>query len=73
MSMERLTKRAFDAVVYVGPDAQYQSTGDTAAEMSPQEIRNALKRLADYEDTGLTPEQIMELKDEVGRIYTALV
>lgn len=73
MNMERLTKWAFDAVVYVGPDAQYQSTGDTAAEMTPAEIRTALKRLAEYEDTGLTPAEIMEVKDEVERIYTALV
>lgn len=70
--MERLTKRVFDAVVYVGPDTQYQSTGDTAAEMNPQEIRNALQRLADYEDTGMTPEEIMEIRAEIERIYTAL-
>ena len=71
--MERFTKRAFDAVTYIGPGVQYTETGDIPAEMTPAEVRAALHRLADYEDTGLTPEQIVDMRDELQRIYTALV
>lgn len=62
--MERITRRAYEAVVYIGPDAQYQTTGDIPAEMSAPAIRAAMHRLADYEDTGLEPEQIKNLANE---------
>ena len=59
--MERFTKRAGDTVAYIGPGAQYPETGDIPAEMTAGEIRAALKRLAAYEDTGLTPDEINKL------------
>lgn len=31
------------------------------------------ERLAEYEDTGKTPAEIAEMRDELERIYTALV
>lgn len=34
--------------------------------------REILATLAAYEDTGMTPEQIVEMRDELERIYTAL-
>lgn len=34
-------------------------------------LRDALNRLAAYEDTGLTPEEIIVVKNIVGRIATA--
>lgn len=30
------------------------------------------ERLAEYEDTGLTPAEIVEMRNELERIYTAL-
>lgn len=62
--MERFTRRAHTAVVYIRPEAQYQDTGDIPAEMSTPAIRAAIHRLAEYEDTGLTPEQITILASD---------
>lgn len=60
--MERLTKTIItpqrEVIVYT--KGKYEDT--TGAEMEYQDIRKVLKRLARYEDTGLTPEQIMKLK-----------
>lgn len=59
--MERITKRAgATTVIYDGEHRQYDG-GDIAAEMSTAGIRDALCRLAAYEDTGLTPEEIAVL------------
>lgn len=57
--MGRLTKRAGGTVVYAGGYKQYEG-GDIPAEVSPQGVRELLVRLAEYEDTGLTPEQCAE-------------
>lgn len=62
--MERFTKRAIDAVVYTGPDAQYPDTGDIAAELTTRAVRTILFQLAAYEDTGLTPEHVNEMRDD---------
>lgn len=32
----------------------------------------AIEHLSKYEDTGMTPEEIMEMRAEIERIYTAL-
>lgn len=55
--MERLTKRINGVVTYIGKENSYD-TGQIAAEMNTAARREILGRLADYEDTGLTPEQI---------------
>lgn len=61
--MERLIRiikaRGESVVVYT--KGRYEDT--TAGEMRSDDIRNVMKRLHEYEDTGLTPEQIMELKE----------
>lgn len=56
--MERLTRPTFDnAAVYIGQFKNYD-TGDIAAEMSVAAIRECVYRLAEYESTGLMPEDI---------------
>lgn len=57
--MERLTKRINDVVTYIGTKNEYD-TGMIAAETasSVAAVREILLRLAAYEDTGLTPEEI---------------
>lgn len=61
--MERLTRtinvRGNSIVVYT--KGKYEDT--TAAEMRNEDIREVMKKLAEYERTKLTPEQIRELKD----------
>ncbi len=61
--MERLTKviTAYGKTVVVYTRGKYEDT--TAGEMEHKDIRNVMKCLSEYEDTGLTPEQIRELKE----------
>lgn len=61
--MERLTKviNACGKTVVVYTRGKYEDT--TTGEMRHEDIRNVMRRLSDYEDTGLTPEQIRELKE----------
>lgn len=61
--MERLTKviNACGKTIVVYTRGKYEDT--TAGEMEHKDIRNVMKRLSDYEETDLTPEQIMELKE----------
>lgn len=61
--MERLTKEIVtkQGKVVVYTEGKYNDT--TAGEMECCDIRNVLRQLSDYENTGLTPEQIRELKD----------
>lgn len=62
-SMERLTKEIVtkQGKVVVYTKGKYKDT--TAAEMECCDIRNVLRKLSGYENTGLTPPQIMELKE----------
>lgn len=60
--MKRLTMRlsADDkdkSAAYVGQHKQYE-TGDVPCELNTAAVREVLCRLAEYEDTGLTPEQV---------------
>ena len=61
--MERLTKviDACGKTVVVYTRGKYEDT--TAGEMEHKDIRNVMKHLSAYEDTGLTPEQIRELAE----------
>lgn len=61
--MERLTKviNACGKTVVVYTRGKYKDT--TAGEMEHKDIRNVMKHLSDYEDTGLTPAKIWELKE----------
>lgn len=61
----RLTKRIYagDTEVICFTEGQYGDT-TTAAEMGYKDIRKCMRALAEYEDTGLTPERIKELKEK---------
>lgn len=67
--MERLTDTINGVVVYVGPGNEFKN-GLIPAELSPDQVRTAMRRLAAYEDTGLTPERCAELAeaDKDGRL-----
>lgn len=57
---KRLTERNGSAVMYTGKHTKMPGL-DTAGTMRVAAQRDVMARLADYEDTGLTPEQITEL------------
>ena len=61
--MERLIRiiKARGESVAVYTKGRYEDT--TAGEMRSDDIRNVMKRLHEYEDTGFTLEQIRELKE----------
>ena len=55
--MERLTERNSTDVGYIGRHAQLPGL-ENASTMRVAAIREVMQRLAEYEDTGLEPEQI---------------
>lgn len=61
--MKRLTRviKVDGKSVVVYTKGIYEDT--TAAEMEHKDVRNVMRRLSEYEDTGLDPEQIRELKE----------
>lgn len=61
--MERLTKviAAYGKNVVVYTRGKYEDT--TAGEIEVKDVRNVMGKLSDYENTGLAPEQIRELKE----------
>lgn len=63
MEMERLTRviEGFASEVIVYTQGKYGDT--TAGEMENKDVRNVMKHLFEYENTGLTPEQIADLKE----------
>lgn len=60
--MERLTTVLKDTVYYA--KGKWPPT-TLCAEMEVWEIRDCMTRLATYEDTGLSPEQVLELKERI--------
>lgn len=56
----RLTERNGTAVMYTGKHTKMPGL-DTAGTMKVAAQREVMTRLAEYEDTGLSPEQIVEL------------
>lgn len=72
--MERLTKALTKTVVYT--KGKYEDT--VPAEMTTEDMRTVLKKLAEYEDIG-TPTELKQLKEnggftglELAKIATAL-
>lgn len=61
--MERLTRvmKINNTKLVVYTKGKYEDA--TAAEMEYKDVRNVMRRLSEYEDTGLDPEQIQELKE----------
>ncbi len=63
--MDRLTKRIEDKVYYT--KGKYSPT-TICAEMEKWEVRECMKKLADYEDAGLLPKEINSLSKEDKRL-----
>ena len=59
--MGRLTQRNGNTVLYVGNRCKYPGI-DQAGTMKVAAMRECMERLADYEDTGMTPEELREVK-----------
>lgn len=60
--MERLTKRRNGVATYIGKENSCD-TGQIAAELNVVACREILERLADYEDTGLSPQACVEARE----------
>lgn len=58
--MERLTARTGDMITYMGRHTKMPGI-DCAASMRVAATRDVMQRLAEYEDTGLTPDEIIKL------------
>lgn len=58
----RLTERNGSTVIYTGKHTKLPGM-DCAATMRVAAVRDVMDRLAEYEDTGLTPEQIVKLQE----------
>lgn len=61
--MERLTRRINGVVVYIGTNNPYMN-GQIPCEVEPAGVREMMYRLAAYEDTGLTPEEVISMHGE---------
>lgn len=60
--MERLTKRINGVATYIGKENSYD-TGRIPEELNVVARREILERLADYEDTGLSPQACVEARE----------
>lgn len=59
--MVRLTARYGNEITYIGKHTRLPGM-ESAGSMRVAATREVMDRLADYEDTGLTPEQIKDLQ-----------
>lgn len=62
--MDRLTDRTAGGITYTGRHTKLPGI-DCAGSMRVAAVRDVMQRLADYEDTGLTPEQIKQLQENL--------
>lgn len=56
--MYRLTKKLCQTTVYVGEESKHLNP----AELSVGQTREVLQKLCEYEETGLSPDEVVELK-----------
>lgn len=68
--MERLTERTQSAVLYTGRHTKLPGI-DCAGTMKVAAVRECMERLAAYEDTGLTPEELDRLQKIVATLQEA--
>ena len=59
---QRITARTSGGVAYIGPRTKFPGITELnqAGSLRVAAVREILDRLAAYEDTGLSPEQIMQ-------------
>lgn len=65
--MQRLTERRGNTVGYIGRFTQVPGL-DCAGSMRVAAVREVMDRLAEYEETGLDPEQIKTLAKEAAHV-----
>lgn len=65
--MQRLTERNSTGVGYIGRHTKLPGL-ETASTMRVAAVREVMDRLAEYEDTGLTPEQIVRMRMEAAHV-----
>lgn len=70
--MERLTQRDGDTVLYVGHRCRYPGL-DCAGNMRVAAVRECMDRLAEYEDTGLTPEELLQAKQAIAETIAPVI
>ena len=56
--MDRLTKKLCQTTVYVGEESKHL----IPVELSVGQTREVLQKLCEYEETGLSPDEVVELK-----------
>lgn len=56
--MDRLTKKLCQTTVYVGEESKHL----IPAELSVGQTREVLQKFCEYEETGLSPDEVVELK-----------
>ena len=56
--MDRLTKKLCQTTVYVGEESKHL----IPAELSVGQTREVLQKVCEYEETGLSPDEVVELK-----------
>ena len=62
--MERLTERNGTMVTYIGKHTKMPGV-ECASSMRVAAVRDVMQRLAEYEDIGLTPEQIKNMQESL--------
>lgn len=60
--MDRLTARNGKQITYTGIYTKLPGL-DAAGSMRVAATRDVMQRLADYEDTGLTPDEIIKMQE----------
>lgn len=60
----RLTERTANGVAYIGKHTKMPGL-ECASSMRVAAVRDVMQRLAEYEDTGLDPEQIKQILPQV--------
>ena len=62
--MERLTARDGETITYTGKHTKHPGL-DCASSMRVAAVRDVMQKLAEYEDTGLDPEQIKQILPQI--------
>ena len=68
----RLTERTPTGVVYVGRYTKLPGI-DCASSMRVAAVRECMDRLADYEETGLTPEEMLQARQAIAEAIAPTV
>lgn len=70
--MDRLTARNGEIVTYMGKHTKLPGI-ESASSMRVPATREVMERLAEYEDTGLTPEEVGVIKSQLSETVAHFV